>query len=345
MDVRAIPTLTVLHTDQPDTVVVEFTARGRTVATDEPYQLDYITVLTTHQGLITRYRDYWNPLAVASAAEHAPRTARLAALAGHPMTGVLITGGTGKTGSVLAELLRGSGVPVRVASRVPPADAPDAVRFDWSDPATHPAALHGMDRVYLVPPVDTTDPMPLVEPFLVEAERLGVRRVVLLGSAIVLPGADGALELAARVRARPGWVVLRPSGFMQNFLAPHPLGERIRRRGEIRTAAGSGRVGWIDARDIAAVAAVLLTEPGGHQDDRRDYLLTGPKALNYQDAAQAITLRTGLADPGRARRGRRAGGRLPRVRHAGRLRDRPRRRRRRASAPAGTTRSAPRCWT
>ncbi len=136
------------------------------------------------------------------------------------MTGVLITGGTGKTGSVLAKLLRGSGVPVRVASRVPPADAPDAVRFDWSDPATHPAALHGMDRVYLVPPVDTTDPMPLVEPFLVEAERLGVRRVVLLGSAIVLPGADGALELAARVRARPGWVVLRPSGFMQNFLAP-----------------------------------------------------------------------------------------------------------------------------
>ncbi len=52
-------------------------------------------------------------------------------------------------------------------------------------------------------------------------------------------------------------------------------------------------MGWIDARDIAAVAAVLLTEPGGHQDDRRDYLLTGPKALNYQDAAQAITLRTG----------------------------------------------------
>ncbi|MEV8248368.1 nuclear transport factor 2 family protein [Streptomyces rochei] len=72
MDVRAIPTLTVRHTDQPDTVVVEFTARGRTVATDEPYQLDYITVLTTHRGLITRYRDYWNPLAVASAAGTLP---------------------------------------------------------------------------------------------------------------------------------------------------------------------------------------------------------------------------------------------------------------------------------
>ncbi|MGW7620005.1 nuclear transport factor 2 family protein [Streptomyces antimycoticus] len=217
MNVRAIPTLTVRHMDQPDTIVVEFTAHGRTVATNEPYQLDYITVLTTHQGLITHYRGYWSPLAAASAA------------------------------GTLPELLHKSGVPVRVGSRIPPADAPDAVRFDWGDPATHPAALHGMDRVHLVPPVDTADAMPLVEPFSAEAERLGVRRVVLLGSAIVLPGAPSALELAAHVRARPGWVVLRPSGFMQNFLAPHPLGERIRRRGEIRTAAGN-RPGGLDRR-------------------------------------------------------------------------------------------------
>ncbi|MEV2243201.1 NAD(P)H-binding protein [Streptomyces sp. NPDC049970] len=209
------------------------------------------------------------------------------------MSGVLITGGTGKTGSALAESLRESGVPVRVASRNPPADAPDAARFDWSEPATHPAALRGMDRVYLVPPVDTTDPMPLVEPFLAEAERVGVRRLVLLGSAIVLPGAPSALELAALVRARPGWVVLRSSGFMQNFLPPHPLGEQIRRRGEIRTAAGAGRVGWIDARDIAAVAATLLTAPHSHTDERRDHLLTGPQALSYRDAAQIISRHTG----------------------------------------------------
>ncbi|MEU0132685.1 NAD(P)H-binding protein [Streptomyces sp. NPDC006296] len=209
------------------------------------------------------------------------------------MTGVLITGGTGKTGSALARSLRASGVPIRVASRSPSADARDATRFDWSEPTTHAAALRGMDRVYLVPPVDTTDPMPLVEPFLAEAERLGVRRLVLLGSAIVLPGAPSALELAAHVRARPGWAVLRPSGFMQNFLPPHPLGEQIRRQGEIRTAAGTGRVGWIDARDIAAAAAALLTGPDHRPDDARDHLLTGPEALSYGDAAQIISRRTG----------------------------------------------------
>lgn len=47
------------------------------------------------------------------------------------MTGVLVTGGTGKTGTALVELLRGNGVPVRVASRNPSAGDPDAVRFDW----------------------------------------------------------------------------------------------------------------------------------------------------------------------------------------------------------------------
>ncbi|TVT50653.1 ergot alkaloid biosynthesis protein [Amycolatopsis rhizosphaerae] len=209
------------------------------------------------------------------------------------MTGVLVTGGTGKTGSALVDLLRGNGVPVRVASRAPAAGDPDAIRFDWEDPATHSAALRGMDRVFLVPPVQSVDPMPMVGLFLAEAQRLGVRRVVLLGSAIVLPNAPSALELAAQVRARPGWVVLRASGFMQNFLSPHPLGERIRRHGEIRTAAGDGRLGWIDARDIAAAASALLSGPGVEPGGRRDYLLTGPKALSYPEAAAIITAHAG----------------------------------------------------
>jgi len=205
------------------------------------------------------------------------------------MTGVLVTGGTGKTGSALVQLLRGNGVPVRVASRAPAADDPDAVRFDWEAPATFPAALRGMDRVFVVPPVQSLDPLPSVGPFLTEAQRLGVRRVVLLGSAIVLPNAPGALELSAQVRSRPGGIVLRASGFMQNFLSPHPLGERIRRCGEIRTAAGDGRLGWVDARDIAAAASALLQGC----DAERDHLLTGPEALSYPDAAAIITARTG----------------------------------------------------
>src|SRR3954447_17464000 len=162
------------------------------------------------------------------------------------MTGVLVTGGTGKTGGALVEVLRKRDVAVRVGSRNPAPGESDAVRFDWHDDTTHAAVLDGMDRVYLVPPPWAVDPVPLVGPFLAEAERSGVRRVVLLGSAIEFPDAPGRIELEDHVRQRSGWVVLQPSGFMQNFLRPHPTARGIRAHGEIWTSARSGRVGWID---------------------------------------------------------------------------------------------------
>ncbi|MEU1304482.1 NAD(P)H-binding protein [Streptomyces shenzhenensis] len=207
------------------------------------------------------------------------------------MSGVLVTGGTGKTGQALVRQLRDAGVRARVAGRDPAAAGPDAIRFDWTDPTTFAPALDGMDRVFLLPPVASVDPLPLVEPFLHRAQRAGVRRLVMLGSAIALPNAPSALEMSAQVRARPGGVVLRASGFMQNFLRPHPLAERIHRRGEIRTAAGDGRLGWVDARDIAACAAALLAGPGA--DARSDYLITGPCGMSYPQAAQIITAQTG----------------------------------------------------
>ncbi|OMI91447.1 ergot alkaloid biosynthesis protein [Streptomyces sp. M1013] len=207
------------------------------------------------------------------------------------MSAVLVTGGTGKTGKALVQVLRTAGVRTRVASRNPDAAGPEAIRFDWNDPTTYGPALGGTDRVFLLPPVESVDPLPLVEPFLRQARRAGVRRLVMLGSALVLPNAPSAVEMAARVRAQPGGVVLRASGFMQNFLRPHPLAEHIHRHGEIRTAAGDGKLGWVDARDIAASAAALLADLG--VDARSDYLITGPHGMSYPQAAQIITAQTG----------------------------------------------------
>ena len=207
------------------------------------------------------------------------------------MSGVLVTGGTGKVGAALADILRARGTAVRVGSRRPAPGAYDAVRFDWDDSGTHPAALQGVDRVFLVMPPSTVDPMPLAGPFLAAAERSGVRRVVLLGSAIAFPDAPGRVELEDRVRRRPGGVVLRPSGFMHNFLPPYPLAADIRDRGEIVTAAARGRVGWIDVADVAASGAAVL----GHQerDVADDYVLTGPAALDSADTADMIAAASG----------------------------------------------------
>ncbi|EPX84102.1 nuclear transport factor 2 family protein [Salipiger mucosus] len=58
-----------LHEVHPsgETVVFEFSCRGRGVAKGLPYDQDYISVVTLREGRIARYRDYWNPLVALSA--------------------------------------------------------------------------------------------------------------------------------------------------------------------------------------------------------------------------------------------------------------------------------------
>lgn len=198
---------------------------------------------------------------------------------------VLVIGGTGTTGSLLAPLLPEA----RIGTRKPVRD--DHVRFDWDVPATFDTALEGVDRVYLIPPVGVADPAPVVESFLARA-RL-VRRVVLLSSSAVpesaTESATGMGALPALVRTMPEWAVLRPSWFMQNFTGDHLVAAGVR-AGEIVTGTGDGRVGFVDAADIAAVAARALLDPVPHNTD---HLITGPAALSYADAAAIITDVTG----------------------------------------------------
>jgi ketosteroid isomerase-like protein len=64
IDLQEIPDLRIHRTDDPGTLVVEMRAVGRVVHTGAPYDMTYIAVVTFRDGLITGYRDYWNPLAV-----------------------------------------------------------------------------------------------------------------------------------------------------------------------------------------------------------------------------------------------------------------------------------------
>jgi uncharacterized protein YbjT (DUF2867 family) len=201
---------------------------------------------------------------------------------------VLVVGATGTTGSRVAAFLAGRGVPARLATRAP--HSAKQVRFDWADPGTHAPALRGTSAVYLVAPVGVADPVPLVEPFLEEAVRQGVRRVVQLSSSAVPEGAPGLGAIHSLVRETvPEWAVLRPSWFMQNFTGEHLVAQGVR-TGEIVTATGEGRVAFIDAADIAAVAGHALIDQIPHNTE---HILTGPEALSYADAAAIVAKRIG----------------------------------------------------
>lgn len=197
---------------------------------------------------------------------------------------ILVTGGTGKTGSRVVAQLRANQTFPRVGTRHPIKQCD--VRFDWRDPMTFGAAFADVDAVYLVAPTDTVDTLGTMRAGLEAAIDAGVRRFVLLSSSLLEEGGPmmGAVHAWLRANA-PEWVVLRPSWFMQNFSELHHR-EPIREQSSIFTATEEGRVGFIDAEDIAACAVAVLTAPSVANTD---YILTGPEAISYDGVAKVMS--------------------------------------------------------
>lgn len=193
----------------------------------------------------------------------------------------LILGGTGRTGSRVAANLAGRGIGTRTAARRG-ADA----RFDWDDPATHADALAGVDRLYLVTPVLRVSYADRVAGFLDLAEAAGVRHVTFLSTYNADQAPQGidiaAVEADLAARETVTHCVLRPAWVMQNFTDDHlPVAD-----GVITAPSGGGTEAFVDADDIAAVAAETLLNPGAHAG--APYRLTGPQALTFGEVAQII---------------------------------------------------------
>jgi uncharacterized protein YbjT (DUF2867 family) len=196
---------------------------------------------------------------------------------------VLVTGGTGKTGRLVADGLVRRGIDTRIATRRP--TSADQVRFDWADDTTHDVALDGVSSVYLVAPTDRIDHLAAMRPFLERAVAQVTGRLVLLSASSLERNGPMMGEVHGWLDAHASrWTVLRPSWFMQNLTTQHL--PSILEDGCIYSAAEDGRVPFIDAADIAAVAVVALCDETLASGD---HVLTGPKALSYNDVAAAIT--------------------------------------------------------
>ena len=196
---------------------------------------------------------------------------------------VLVTGATGKVGKRLAEQLHSAGLNHRLASRHPAGESGFA--FDWWDRATWPAALDGVSAVYLIAPRSGGDAAPVMIDLVREAIAAGARRFVLQSGSPVPAGAPGTGTVHAWLADNAEeWAVLRPSWFMQNFTEALN-GQTIRAEGAFYTAAGDGRVGFIDAVDIAGAGFGALT---ASEPLNGDVILTGPRAITYDEAAAII---------------------------------------------------------
>jgi uncharacterized protein YbjT (DUF2867 family) len=194
----------------------------------------------------------------------------------------LVLGATGKTGSRVAADLINRGLPVRTAAR-----SGADVAFDWSDRDSYAPALKDVKRVYLIAPTLRIDFAEDVSTFLDEAEAAGVAHVTFLSAYGIehAPAevANRGVELDLLHRQRLGHTILRPAWFMQNFSETFlkPV------NGAIMVPTGNGSEAFIDAEDIAAVAATTLADPTAHAGAA--YSLTGPQALTVSEAASLIS--------------------------------------------------------
>ncbi len=64
IDLHDFPDLEIHETTDPGRIVVEMRGVGLLVETGAPFDVTYVAVVTVADGLITHYRDYWNPLVV-----------------------------------------------------------------------------------------------------------------------------------------------------------------------------------------------------------------------------------------------------------------------------------------
>jgi uncharacterized protein YbjT (DUF2867 family) len=195
----------------------------------------------------------------------------------------LVLGGSGRTGSLIAKQL---GVRARTASR-----RGSDVLFDWDDPGTYASALRGADRVYLVTPTMRVRYVDRVATFLDLAEAAGVAHVTLLSTYNGNQAPQGVDVAAVEVQVadRGGFThtILRPAWVMQNFADEHlPIVD-----GLLVVPSGGGAEAFVDALDIAEVAAATLLRPDEHAG--ATYSLTGPQAITFGEVANTIAIVSG----------------------------------------------------
>ena len=197
----------------------------------------------------------------------------------------------GKVGTEAALLLRQQELPVRVLVRDPGkattlADAgAEIAAGDLGVPASIDAAMTCVTAVILVSPAVPAQELNVVA----SAARAGVGHVV---KATSKASADspiarrrGQAEIEAGLAASGlSHTLLRSNAYMQNVLALAPA---IARTSGFGSAAGKGRAGLIDARDVAAVAAEIAATPASHAG--KTYWLSGPELISNYDVAEVLS--------------------------------------------------------
>lgn len=207
---------------------------------------------------------------------------------------IFITGPGGTVGSEVVKKLESLKVPFRAGyhseDKVKAARAKgiDAVVINYDKPETLQQGFAGCSKVFLLGP-NVQNQAQLETNAVTAAKAAGVSHIVKLS---VLRADEEQFQFSKVHRSVEkgiessgvAWTFLRPNSFMQNVI--NYMGATIKAENAFYSAAGDGRISHVDVRDIAAVAAKALTEPG---HERKAYALTGPEAITYDEMAAQLS--------------------------------------------------------
>jgi uncharacterized protein YbjT (DUF2867 family) len=228
---------------------------------------------------------------------------------------ILVTGGTGNIGKAFVALLAADAraPQVRVASRNPRSPGAALVRalnpetvtpvaFDVDAPDTMQAALAGVTKVFVISPF-VPDLATWHEKLAAAVAAAGTVRFAVKASVTGARGPEsdpppGAVPLGhwrgeEALRARVPTTAIRPNIYMQHFLTIPGL--YTARDDTFYLPTGTARVSWLDARDIAAVAAALVMASTAERAayEGKSYELSGPRAHTAAELAEVLSLVAG----------------------------------------------------
>jgi NAD(P)H dehydrogenase (quinone) len=205
---------------------------------------------------------------------------------------VLVFGASGTQGGAVARRLAQAGAIVRGATRHGIHTAAGLpVAFDLMSATPRSEIPHGLDAAFLHVPLSFGAPGDAVKVIpQVEALERSVARVVFSASGplpdtpVGVPFVDERLALARAVLSTGKGVVLRATGFLENFSAPWSAPSVV--RGELLYPLPGSALGrWITNRDVGAavVGALLTTEAVG-----RMFTLAGSELFSMTELAARI---------------------------------------------------------
>jgi uncharacterized protein YbjT (DUF2867 family) len=208
---------------------------------------------------------------------------------------ILVTGATGTVGSRIVKELSGKGARVRAGvhtrANAEKIKGPgvEIAEVDYTDKESVTEALKGVDTLYLLTPF-VPDQVEISRLLVDEARAAGVKYIVKQSGMGI--GFEPAITIGRLHREAEQYVeasgipftFLRPNFFMQNFI--NYFGPAMKGEGRIYLPLGEGRVSYVDASDVARVAATVLLNPG---HEGMVYVLTGPEAISIEDVAREFT--------------------------------------------------------